>query len=44
MPAELPDDLAFGQAAAAENKETGSLLSRSAAAWVAVISVAVLLL
>jgi len=43
MPAEFLDDLAFGQAAAAENKETGSLLSRSAAAWVVVISVAVLL-
>ncbi len=42
-PAEFPDDLAFGQAAAAQNKETGSLLSRSAAAWVAVLSVAVLL-
>ena len=43
MPTEFPDDLAFGQEAAAENKETGSLLFRSAAAWVAVISVAVLL-
>jgi AmpE protein len=43
-PDDLPDDLAFGQAAAVQNKETDSLLLRSAAAWVAVLSVAVLLL
>jgi len=44
VPTESEDDLVFGQEAAAENKETSSLLSRSAAAWVAVISAVVLLL
>ena len=43
-PTEPRDDLVFGQEAATENQETGSLLSRSAAAWVVVVAVAVLLL
>ncbi|MEH6636405.1 MAG: regulatory signaling modulator protein AmpE [Halioglobus sp.] len=38
------DELAFGRAAAEENQEIGSLLSRSAVAWVGVIAIAVVLL
>jgi AmpE protein len=37
------DAAEFAQQAALQNKETGSLLARSAACWVAIISVAVLL-
>jgi len=39
-----PGDPGFGESAARQNREAGSLLSRSAAAWVAVISLAVVLL
>ena len=42
-PGQAAEAAEFGQQAALQNKDIGSLLARSAACWVAVISVAVLL-